>query len=51
MSFCWDFDEEFAAEVVLKLIFVAPILVHADKLNDEAPRPKAYALTVGSVRA
>ena len=34
-----------------KLIFVAPILVHADKLNDEAPRPKAYALTVGSVRA
>ena len=34
-----------------KLIFVAPILVHAGKLNDEAPRPKAYALTAGSFRA
>lgn len=34
-----------------KLIFVAPILVRADKLNDEAPRPKAYTLTAGSVRA
>ena len=33
-----------------KLIFVAPILVRADKLNDEAPRPKAYTLTTGSVR-
>ena len=34
-----------------RLIFVAPILVRADKLNDEAPRPKAYTLTAGSVRA
>jgi len=33
-----------------KLIFVAPIVVHAAKLKDEVPRPKAYALTAGNVR-
>jgi hypothetical protein len=25
-----------------KLIFVAPVLIHADRLQDEPPAPKAY---------
>jgi hypothetical protein len=33
-----------------KLIFVAPILIHADRLGDEAPRPKPYELTAGRAR-
>ena len=30
-----------------KLIFVAPILIHADQLGGQAPPPKAYELTTG----
>jgi hypothetical protein len=30
-----------------KLIFVAPILIHADRLDGQAPPPKAYELTTG----
>lgn len=30
-----------------KLIFVAPILIRADRLGNEAPRPKSYELTLG----
>lgn len=30
-----------------KLLFVAPILIHADQLSGQAPPPKAYALTTG----
>jgi hypothetical protein len=33
-----------------KLIFVAPILIHADRLGGQAPPPKAYELTTGRVR-
>ena len=34
-----------------KLIFVAPILIHADQLGGQAPPPKAYELTTGRARA
>lgn len=33
-----------------KLIFVAPILIYAERLSDQAPRPKAYELTTGRAR-
>lgn len=33
-----------------KLIFVAPILIHADQLGGQAPPPKAYELTTGRAR-
>jgi hypothetical protein len=33
-----------------KLIFVAPILIHAERLSGQAPPPKAYALTTGRAR-
>lgn len=33
-----------------KLIFVAPILIHADQLGGQAPAPKAYELTTGRAR-
>jgi hypothetical protein len=33
-----------------KLIFVAPILIHADRLDGQAPPPKAYELTTSRVR-
>jgi hypothetical protein len=33
-----------------KLIFVAPILIHADRLGSQAPPPKAYELTTGRVQ-
>lgn len=33
-----------------KLIFVAPILIRADRLSDGMPRPKTYALSAGRVR-
>jgi hypothetical protein len=33
-----------------KLIFVAPILVRADRLNEELPRPKVYELSLGCSR-
>lgn len=33
-----------------QLIFVAPILIHAEQLSGEAPPPKAYELTTGRVR-
>jgi len=35
------------ARTARKLIFVAPILIHADRLGNDVPRPKAYALTPG----
>lgn len=34
-----------------KLIFVAPILIHADQLGGQAPPPKAYELTTGRARS
>jgi hypothetical protein len=33
-----------------KLIFVAPILIHADRLGGHAPPPKVYELTTGRAR-
>jgi hypothetical protein len=33
-----------------KLIFVAPILIHADQLGGHAPPPKVYELTTGRAR-
>jgi hypothetical protein len=33
-----------------KLIFVAPILIHAERLSGQAPPPKAYELTTGRAR-
>ncbi len=33
-----------------KLIFVAPILIHADRLDGRPPPPKAYELTTGLAR-
>lgn len=33
-----------------KLIFVAPILIHADRLDGQPPPPKAYELTTGRAR-
>lgn len=31
-----------------KLIFVAPVLAHAERLQGEPPRPKAYCANVGT---
>jgi hypothetical protein len=33
-----------------KLIFVAPILIHADRLSGQAPPPKTYELATGHAR-
>jgi len=34
-----------------KLIFVAPILIHADRMGRQAPPPKAYELTTGQANS
>lgn len=39
------------ARSLRKLIFVAPILIHADRLGGQVPPLKAYELTTGRIRA
>jgi hypothetical protein len=38
------------AHSLRKLIFIAPLLIHADRLGGQAPPPKVYELTAGRTR-